>query len=788
MTTDLPGLIPASLTFAFRRAASRPYTITVTLAELDLEDFQAFNGSDIVAGNGNKVLQAWPIAKGGDTPSNAADLQTWATQAATDWYLWRLSKTSQTFAGFVPWEPDGLADRIVWTMDPSQTRVVPWTFDDLSWDQRSERLVVDLSLTGTQTGWALPDADVVRVDADSTGYTIQGIAGGYDGARRVLWNVGNNAFSIAHNSGSAAETHYKVLCDGSADLSIAANGRVVLEYLAADASDDGRWRAVRSVASTSGTITVQEQDGSPSYTGITTVQADQAAGFVVTNPSSPVALISQTAASTSTVGYVSVVDQTFESGSGSKTFHGTTQQVPIKADTDGIAVYFEMTNSAGGDSDKVQIANITDSVSQDADGTGAFPQMYLRQDWTWKAGDQNDTTAAAVFGTMALEGLQNGLAFGTRWYGSGIENGVYGDIMPFAIYDSVGLTYSVGQTGTLGDGSAVVGGIVTSIGGGSFVGDGDTLSTGLTFPLMGLQVLDDDASHTLKLTTAPLTTNATLEFELTGPSAILNISSSGAAIAGTNTGDVTLAGSFDYLTIADQIITLGAIDLSTDVTGALPLTGLATQSNQTILANVSGGVAVPSAVSLSSVLDIASSTRGTILYRGASGWAALATGTSGYYLQTAGAGADPSWADVTTAVASASTTVAGKVELATTAEVATGTDTARAVTPQGVGYHQGVAKSWVQFAGTGTVTIQDSYNVASITDAGTGNYTVNIDTDHANDDYCAVATAGVSGNRVYTDLATKSSFAVGTYKIITSDAAGTLIDADVVCGVTFGDW
>lgn len=49
-------------------------------------------------------------------------------------------------------------------------------------------------------------------------------------------------------------------------------------------------------------------------------------------------------------------------------------------------------------------------------------------------------------------------------------------------------------------------------------------------------------------------------------------------------------------------------------------------------------------VTLSQLLDWAgSAARGDILYRGASAWALLAAGTSGYVLTTAGAGADPSW-------------------------------------------------------------------------------------------------------------------------------------------------
>lgn len=38
---------------------------------------------------------------------------------------------------------------------------------------------------------------------------------------------------------------------------------------------------------------------------------------------------------------------------------------------------------------------------------------------------------------------------------------------------------------------------------------------------------------------------------------------------------------------------------------------------------------------------------------------------------------------------------------------------------------QGSAKAWVNFDGTGTVAIRASYNVSSITDNGTGDYTVN---------------------------------------------------------------
>ena len=66
-------------------------------------------------------------------------------------------------------------------------------------------------------------------------------------------------------------------------------------------------------------------------------------------------------------------------------------------------------------------------------------------------------------------------------------------------------------------------------------------------------------------------------------------------------------------------------------------------ATQRILARNSAGAGDVEETTISAVLDWLSNTRGTILYRGASGWAALAPGTSGTVLTTNGGGADPSW-------------------------------------------------------------------------------------------------------------------------------------------------
>jgi hypothetical protein len=48
-------------------------------------------------------------------------------------------------------------------------------------------------------------------------------------------------------------------------------------------------------------------------------------------------------------------------------------------------------------------------------------------------------------------------------------------------------------------------------------------------------------------------------------------------------------------------------------------------------------------------------------------------------------------------------------------------------------------KAWVNFNGTGTIAIRDSFNVSSITDNSTGEYTVNFQNAFADTNYSAVA-------------------------------------------------
>ena len=52
--------------------------------------------------------------------------------------------------------------------------------------------------------------------------------------------------------------------------------------------------------------------------------------------------------------------------------------------------------------------------------------------------------------------------------------------------------------------------------------------------------------------------------------------------------------------------------------------------------------------------------------------------------------------------------------------------------------YNGAAKAWVKFNGTGTVAINAQFNVSSITDNGTGDYTVNFSTALTDANYSAI--------------------------------------------------
>lgn len=91
------------------------------------------------------------------------------------------------------------------------------------------------------------------------------------------------------------------------------------------------------------------------------------------------------------------------------------------------------------------------------------------------------------------------------------------------------------------------------------------------------------------------------------------------------------------------------------------------------------------------------------------------------------------------------------------------------------------ARAWVNFNGTGTVAIRDSFNVSSITDNGTGNYTVNFDQAMPDENYAVVCGTYAFHIR---DGALRT---VSGLQIVTYNSAAVLTDYAWNHVVIFGD-
>jgi hypothetical protein len=92
------------------------------------------------------------------------------------------------------------------------------------------------------------------------------------------------------------------------------------------------------------------------------------------------------------------------------------------------------------------------------------------------------------------------------------------------------------------------------------------------------------------------------------------------------------------------------------------------------------------------------------------------------------------------------------------------------------------ARAWVNFNGTGTVAIRASGNVTSITDNGTGDYTVNFTTAMPDANYVGVITGGDYGSvSRSTGGSTNATRLTSSYRVVTLNASqSTLTDCDTV--------
>jgi len=84
---------------------------------------------------------------------------------------------------------------------------------------------------------------------------------------------------------------------------------------------------------------------------------------------------------------------------------------------------------------------------------------------------------------------------------------------------------------------------------------------------------------------------------------------------------------------------------------------------------------------------------------------------------------------------------------------------------------QGLCKMWINWNMGGTAGVYDSFNLSSLTDNATGNATLNINNDMANNDYSVV----YSGN-TYHFVGNNSNKAVGSCQVTIHDSSNNATD------------
>ena len=97
------------------------------------------------------------------------------------------------------------------------------------------------------------------------------------------------------------------------------------------------------------------------------------------------------------------------------------------------------------------------------------------------------------------------------------------------------------------------------------------------------------------------------------------------------------------------------------------------------------------------------------------------------------------------------------------------------------------ARAWVNFNGTSTVAIRASGNVTSITDRGTGEYTINFTSAMSDANYSTVGIGGSSTtiNGVTFEAPVRTAQTTSAVQITIVTHAGALIDVDYVTAAVF---
>ena len=97
---------------------------------------------------------------------------------------------------------------------------------------------------------------------------------------------------------------------------------------------------------------------------------------------------------------------------------------------------------------------------------------------------------------------------------------------------------------------------------------------------------------------------------------------------------------------------------------------------------------------------------------------------------------------------------------------------------------QQACKAWVNFNGQGTVAIRDGYNVSTITDNGTGDFTVNFTNAMPNANYSALYTSdanAITNSNPYTPSLRAGGVNASYVRVVTIQAnTAPIVGADYV--------
>lgn len=120
----------------------------------------------------------------------------------------------------------------------------------------------------------------------------------------------------------------------------------------------------------------------------------------------------------------------------------------------------------------------------------------------------------------------------------------------------------------------------------------------------------------------------------------------------------------------------------------------------------------------------------------------------------------------------------------------TGTSTAGSIAVTGEGnstttnLQQGLVKAWCKFNGeASSIANDDSFNVSGLTDHGTGQYTITIDNDMANDDYAHTCNGS---EQVFSPLNALNTL-TGSVRVYSKNLSDSHIDAQEVSVQITGD-